>query len=102
MSSLHTVKKAKTVSSPKSQDLKCVFLPSVGRDAGTAAGSSDRVKGNRNLQKRKNRCFTMYTCFCSATMLTLKIITETIENHSEFSGCANSAINFFQVDLDKA
>jgi len=34
-------------------------------------------------------------------MLTSKILTEIIENHSEFSGCPNSSNNFFQIDLDK-
>jgi len=40
-----------------------------------------------------------YACFCSAAMLTSRIITEIIENHSEFSGARIAAINLFQVDL---
>jgi len=36
------------------------------------------------------RIATDYICFCSSTLLTSKIITEIIENHSEFSGCPNS------------
>jgi len=32
-------------------------------------------------------------------MLTSKLVTEIIENHSEFYVCA---VNFFQVDLDKS
>jgi len=35
-----------------------------------------------------------YVCFCSSTMLTSKIITEFIENHTEFSGCRNSSNKF--------
>jgi len=35
-------------------------------------------------------------------MLTSKIITESIETHFEFSGCANiAAINLFRYDFDK-
>jgi len=33
-------------------------------------------------------------CFCSATMLTSKIITESVENHSECCGCLNNCNKF--------
>ena len=35
------------------------------------------------------------------SMLTSKLIAKIIENNPDFSGCANSATNLFQVDLDK-
>jgi len=37
---------------------------------------------------------TNYVYFCLSTMLTSKIITEIIENHSELSGCPNSCNKF--------
>jgi len=36
----------------------------------------------------------MFVCFCSSTVLTSNIITEIIENHSEFSVCQNSCNKF--------
>jgi len=48
---------------------------------------------------KRQKIFTNYACFCSSTMLTSKIITEIIENPSEFSGARISAINLFQFDI---
>jgi len=52
--------------------------------------------------KKQTKSFTNYACFCSATMLTSKIITEIIEKHSEFSVWVNSCNKLFKVDLDKS
>jgi len=43
---------------------------------------------------KKQTVVTTYVCFCSSTMLTSNIITEIIENHSEFSGWQNSCNKF--------
>ena len=43
---------------------------------------------------KAKKIVTNYACFCSATMLTKKITTKIIENHSESSGCANSCNQF--------
>jgi len=59
----------------------------------TEAAAAVRVDGNGNLYKRKT-IVTNYVCFCSSTLVTLKITTEIIENHSEFSGCPNSCNKF--------
>jgi len=37
---------------------------------------------------------TNYVCFCSPTMLTSKMITEMMENHSGFSEWRNSCNKF--------
>jgi len=65
------------------------------RDAGVAVGArgSKKVEGNAELTKN-NKFVTNYVCFCSLTMLTSKIITEIIENHTEFSVCVNSCYKF--------
>ena len=60
-------------------------------------GSSKRVEGNANLQKQK--IVTNCACFCSATMLTSRLISEIIANHSEVSGCANSCNNFVSKSI---
>jgi len=63
------------------------------RDAGAAAAqeSGKRVEeGDGNLHK----LVANYDFFCSATMLTTKMISEITENHSEISGCANSCNQF--------
>jgi len=39
---------------------------------------------------KKQKILHQYVCFCSARMLTSKIITESVENHSECCGCVNS------------
>ena len=47
------------------------------------------VKHFRAMETMKNKqIVTNNVCFCSSTMLTSKIITEIIENHSEISGCS--------------
>jgi len=43
---------------------------------------------------KKQTNVTKYACFCSATMLTSKIVTQITENHSESSGCTNSCNKF--------
>jgi len=48
----------------------------------------------RAMEAYKKKIVTNYVCFCSSTMLTSKIITEMIENHSELSGCPNSCNKF--------
>ena len=55
--------------------------------------SSNGVEGNGNIKKNK-KIATNYVCFCWSTMVTSNIITEIIENHSEFSGCTNSYNKF--------
>ena len=78
-------------------DTTCIF-----RDAGEAVeqGSSEKVGGQWKLIKNKN-IITNYICFCSPAILPSKIITEILENHSEFLGARIAAKNMFQVDLDK-
>jgi len=44
----------------------------------------------------KQKIVTYYVCVCASTMLTTKIITKFIENHSR-----KAAMTMFQVDLDK-
>ena len=70
-------------------DATCIF-----RDAGAAVGqgSSNRVEGNGNLSKTKKRY--KVCLFLLSTILTSKIITKITENHSKFSGCANSCNKF--------
>jgi len=69
-------------------DTTCIF-----RDDGTAAGGA--VEMLRAMETYKNKkIVSNYVFFCSSTMLTLKIITEIIENHSEFSGFRNSCSKF--------
>jgi len=71
------------------------------RVAGAAIGEegNNRVEGNGTYKKQK--VVTNYACFRLATMLTSNIITEIIENPSEFSRCANSFHIFVQFDIDK-
>jgi len=45
---------------------------------------------------RNKQIVVNYACFCVATTLTSKIITEPIENHCELCGCANSCNKCFQ------
>jgi len=40
------------------------------------------------------KIFANYDCCCSAKMFSSKIITNIVENHSEFSGWANSCNKF--------
>jgi len=58
------------------------------------------VKELRAMQAyKKQKIVTNYVCFCSATMLTSRLITEIIENHSEVSGCANSCNKFVSKSI---
>jgi len=63
-----------------------------------SSGSNKRVEGNGNLQKTK-KIVTNYVCFCSSTMSTSQIITEIIENLSDFYGRPIDAINCFKSIL---
>jgi len=66
-------------------------------DAGTAVeqGGSKEL---RTMQTYKNpKIVTNYAFFCSATMLTSKIIPQITEKHSEVSGCANSCDIFVSI-----
>ena len=63
---------------------------SATRDVGSAVGQGE-VKDWRSTEiYKRQKIVTYYVCFYSSTMLTSKITTEIIENHSEFSGCLNS------------
>ena len=57
------------------------------------------IEGNANIQKHK--ILHQHVCFCSATMLTSKIITESVENHSECCGCVNNCNKFVSTRLCK-
>jgi len=64
--------------------------------------NSDRgaVKELRTMQAyKKQKIVTKYAFFCSATMLTSRLITEIIENHSEVSVCANSCNKFVSKSI---
>jgi len=62
--------------------------------AGAAVGQGS-VKVLREIQTyKKQKIIHQYVCFCSATLLTAKIITESVENHSECCGCVNSCNKF--------
>jgi len=65
-------------------DTLCIFS-----DDGAVAGRA--VKQFRAMETcKKQKIVTNHVCFCSSTMLTSKILTEIIENPSEFSGCPNN------------
>jgi len=53
------------------------------------------------MKRKRKENVTNCAFFCSATMLTSKVLPENIENQSEVSGCANSCNTFFQFDLGK-
>jgi len=53
------------------------------------------------MKRKRKENVTNCAFFCSATMLTSKVLPENIENQSEVSGCANSCNVFFQFDLGK-
>jgi len=59
--------------------------------AAEAAVGQGSVKVLREmLTDKKQKMLLQYVCSCSATMLTSKIITESVENHSECRECVNS------------
>jgi len=65
-------------------------------DAGTAAGGA--VKELRAMQTYKTQKHRYeYSCLCSATIWTSKIIPEIVENRSEVPGCANSGNEFVSI-----
>jgi len=58
--------------------------------AGAAVGQGS-VKVLREMRTyEKQKILHQYVCFGSARMLTSKVITESVENHSEYCGCVNS------------
>ena len=58
--------------------------------AAEAAVGQGSLKVLREMQTyKKHKILHQYVCFCSAIMLTSKIITESVENHSECCGCMN-------------
>jgi len=61
--------------------------------AGVGQGEQENILGQRKLMKNK-KIVTNSVCFCSSSMLTSKIITEVIENHSEFSGYSKSCNDY--------
>jgi len=64
----------------------------VAAEATVGQGS---VKVLREMQTyKKHKILHQYVCFCSVTMLTSKIITESVENHPECCGCVNSYNKF--------
>ena len=65
------------------------------RVTGTAVvqGGSKRVESDANFTKK---CYQL-CLFCSAAMLTSKIISEIKENDSEVSGCTNSCNKFVLI-----
>ena len=64
------------------------------RGSGRAGRALKKLRKTENLKKQKKSLQIMFF-FCSSTMLTSKIITEIIENCSEFSGCPNSCNEFY-------
>jgi len=43
---------------------------------------------------KKQQILHQYACFCSATMLTSKMLTDSVENHPECYGCVNICNKF--------
>ena len=62
------------------------------RSRGKAGGAVKHFRAMETYEKQK--IVINNVCFCSSTMLTPKIITEIIENHSEFSGCSKSCNDY--------
>jgi len=63
--------------------------------AGEAAVGQGSVKALREMQTyKKQNILHQYVCFCSATMMTSKIITESVENHSKCCGYVNRCNKF--------
>jgi len=58
------------------------------QEAAEAALGHGSVQVLREMQTyKKKKILHQYVCFCSTTMLTAKIITESVENHYECCGC---------------
>jgi len=67
----------------------------MGRGAKVAVVQGEAEKQLRAMETcKKQKSVANYASFCSATMLTSKMIKKIIENHSEFSGCAKSCNSF--------
>ena len=63
--------------------------------AAEAAVGQESVKVLKEMQMyKKQKIIHQYVCFCPTTMLTSKIITESVEIHSECCGCVNSCSEF--------
>jgi len=62
--------------------------------AGAAVGQGISKSVEENATYKKQKIIHQYVCFCSATMLTSKIITESVENHSACCRCVNSCNEF--------
>jgi len=61
----------------------------------TAGGAVQKLREMETYKKQTN--LHQYFCFCSVTILTSKIITEIIENHSEFFCWVNSCNKFVSI-----
>jgi len=57
----------------------------VAAEAAVGQGSVNVLREVQTYKKQK--IIHQYSCFCSATMLTPKILKESVENHSECCGC---------------
>jgi len=69
--------------------------------AAEAAVGQGSIKALKEMQiYKKHKILHQYVCFCSATMLTSKIITESVEHHSECCGCVNSCSKFVSTTVD--
>jgi len=71
---------------------QCFFFTHASFQARQNNSSGIKLREKKTDKKQANRY--QYFCFCSAKILTSKTITEMIENHSEFSCCANSCNKF--------
>jgi len=69
--------------------------------AAEAVEGQGPVKVLKEIQTcKKQKIIHQYVCFCSATMLTSKTITESVENHSECCGWMNSCSKFVSTTVD--
>jgi len=63
-----------------------------------AALGHGSIKVLREMQTFKiQKIIHQYVCFCSTTMLTSTIITESVENHYKCCGCVNRCNKFFST-----
>ena len=74
-------------------DTTCIFS---GAGAAVGQGEQENILGQWKLMKNK-KIVTNDVCFCSSTMLTSRIITEIIENHSELFGCSKSCNDYVSI-----
>ena len=76
------------------------FIGGIRQNTGNSrsSGRAGVSKVLREMQTcKKQKLLHHYVCFCSAAMLTLKIITESVGNHSECCGCVNSCNKFISA-----